>query len=165
VLIRSVSATFLARGDTTTPVKALFASVVVNVALKLLLMRDYAQVGLAFATSIGVWINFALLVWYARRADLIAVDERLKRSAGRLALAGLVLTAALFAGQRVLDRLVADLPTLRAETELAALALIGAVVYGGALALLFGREWLTAFRRRRAAPAAVTPPDAGAPPG
>src|SRR5262249_16145346 len=55
VLLRSVSATFLARGDTATPVKALFASVVVNVALKLLLMRDFAQVGLAFATSVGVW--------------------------------------------------------------------------------------------------------------
>ena len=164
VLIRSVSATFLARGDTATPVKALLASVIVNVALKLLLMRDYAQVGLAFATSIGVWINFALLVWYARRADLIAVDARLKRSAARLALAGLALTLALFAGQHVLDRLVADLPALRAEIELGALAILGAVVYGGALALLFGREWLTAFRRRRGAPVAVTPPDAGAPP-
>jgi putative peptidoglycan lipid II flippase len=165
VLIRSVSATFLARGDTATPVKALFASVIVNVALKLLLMRDYAQVGLAFATSIGVWINFALLVWYARRAGLIAIDARLKRSAGRLALAGLALALALFAGQRVLHRLVADLPALRAEIELAALALIGGVVYGGALALLFGREWLAAFRRRRGASAAVTPPPAaGAPP-
>ncbi|HKC33734.1 MAG TPA: murein biosynthesis integral membrane protein MurJ, partial [Xanthobacteraceae bacterium] len=65
VLIRSVSATFLARGDTATPVKALFAGVVVNVGLKILLMKDYAQVGLAFATSVGAWINFALVVWYA----------------------------------------------------------------------------------------------------
>jgi putative peptidoglycan lipid II flippase len=164
VLIRSVSATFLARGDTATPVKALFISVAINVALKILLMRDYAQVGLAFATSVGVWINFALLVWYSRRAGLIAVDARLKRSAGRLALAGLALALALFAGQHVLDRLVADLPALRAEIELGALAILGAVVYGGALALLFGREWLAAFRRRRGAPVAVTPPDAGAPP-
>ena len=41
------------------------------------------------------------------------------------------------------------LPALRAETTLAALALLGALVYGGALALLFGREWLAAFRGRR----------------
>src|SRR6266568_1738655 len=38
VLMRSASTTFLARGDTTTPVKALFAGVTVNVALKVLLM-------------------------------------------------------------------------------------------------------------------------------
>ncbi|HYW60825.1 MAG TPA: lipid II flippase MurJ, partial [Xanthobacteraceae bacterium] len=168
VLLRSVQATFLARGDTATPVKALFVSVVVNVALKILLMRDYAQVGLAFATSIGVWINFALLGWFAHRARLIAADDRLKRSAIKLAIAGLALAAALFVGERLIAPLVARLPALRAETELAALALIGALVYGGALALLFGPEWLAAFRRRRGSPPAgapLTPPaDADAPP-
>ena len=66
-------------------------SVAVNVALKLLLTRDFAQVGLAFATSAGVWINFGLVVWFAHRARLLVVDERLKRSAGRLAVAGLAL--------------------------------------------------------------------------
>jgi len=168
VLLRSVQATFLARGDTATPVKALFVSVVVNVALKILLMRDYAQVGLAFATSIGVWINFALLGWFAHRARLIAADDRLKRSAIKLAIAGLALAAALFVGERLIAPLVARLPALRAETELAALALIGALVYGGALALLFGPEWLAAFRRRRGSPPAgapLTPPaDGDAPP-
>ncbi len=149
VLIRSVSATFLARGDTATPVKALFAGVVVNVGLKILLMKDYAQVGLAFATSVGAWINFALVVWYAQRARLIAVDARLQRSAVRLAGAGLVLAAALLVG----DRLLADAPALGAVPRLAALAAIGCVVYGGALALLFGPEWLAAFRRRRESPA------------
>ncbi len=155
VLIRSVSATFLARGDTATPVKALFAGVVVNVGLKILLMKDYAQVGLAFATSVGAWINFALVVWYAQRARLIAVDARLKRSAVRLAGAGLVLAVALLAGDRLIERLLADAPALRAELRLAALAALGCVVYGGALALLFGPEWLAAFRRRRKSPAAT----------
>ena len=149
VLLRSVSATFLARGDTATPVKALFVSVIVNVALKVALMRDYAQVGLAFATSVGVWINFGLIVWFAHRARLIALDQRLKRSIGKLVLAGLALAAALFVGARAFERLFAALPAFRAETTLVALAVLGAVVYGGALALLFGREWLSAFRRRR----------------
>src|SRR5580693_2140726 len=74
VLLRSVSSCFLARGDTATPVKALLVSVVVNVALKIILMNRYAQVGLAFATSIGVWVNFALLVCFAMRRDLIGLD-------------------------------------------------------------------------------------------
>src|SRR5437667_10488781 len=37
VLMRSATVTFLARGDTLTPVKALFVAVTVNVALKILL--------------------------------------------------------------------------------------------------------------------------------
>ena len=59
------------------------SAVAVNVALKIAAdERDYAQVGLAFATSIGAWINFALLrLVRPSRARLIAVDERLKRSA------------------------------------------------------------------------------------
>jgi putative peptidoglycan lipid II flippase len=161
VLIRSVSATFLARGDTATPVKALFVGVVVNVGLKILLMKDYAQVGLAFATSIGAWINFALVVWYARRARLIAVDPRLKRSAVRLAGAGFVLAVALVVGDRLIEGVLADAPALRAELRLAALAFLGCVVYGGALALLFGSEWLAAFRRRRRPPA--VPDEQGSP--
>jgi putative peptidoglycan lipid II flippase len=165
VLLRSVSATFLARGDTATPVKALFVSVVVNVALKILLMRDYAQVGLAFATSVGVWINFGLIVWYARRAGLIAIDARLRRSTVRIALAGLALAGALFAGERLLGRGLAGLPALRDVISLAALILIGGVVYGGALALLFGREGLSMLRRRRGSAPPLTPPGAGAPPG
>jgi len=165
VLLRSVTATFLARGDTATPVKALFVSVAVNVALKILLMRDYAQVGLAFATSVGVWINFGLIIWYARRAGLIAVDARLRRSTAKLAVAGLVLAAALYIGVHLFGRLFAGLSSFRSELTLSALTLLGGLVYSAALALLFGREWLSAFRRRRgAADPGITPPGAGAPP-
>ena len=57
VLIRSAVATFFARGDTATPVKAALIAVAVNIAFKVLLMGPLAQVGLALATSIGAWIN------------------------------------------------------------------------------------------------------------
>jgi hypothetical protein len=40
------------------------------------------------------------------------------------------------------------LPRLRAVATLSALTLLGGVVYGGAIALLFGRGWLAAFGRR-----------------
>ena len=53
VLIRTITATFLARGDTATPVRAVLASVGVNIALKLLLTGPLAQVGLALATSLS----------------------------------------------------------------------------------------------------------------
>jgi putative peptidoglycan lipid II flippase len=146
VLARSFSATFLSRGDTATPVKALAVSVVVNVAFKILLMKPLAQVGLAFATSIGVWINVALLLWFALRARLIAFDERLKASTWKLLLAAAVLAIALWIGQLLLATMLEQLPRFRAETMLAALALIGAVTYIGAILLLFDRKWFAAFR-------------------
>ena len=58
--------------------------VAVNVGLKVLLMKRLAQVGLALATSIGVWINLGLMLWFAFRAGLIAFDERLKTSIAKL---------------------------------------------------------------------------------
>jgi len=161
VLLRSATATFLARGDTFTPMMALFVSVAVNVALKLALMGTYAQVGLAFATSAGAWINLFLLLWLAQRRDLVVWDQRLKTSVAKLVIAGVLLALALFIGLRVLGPVTAALPQLRSVTLLAALALIGMAVYFGALAALFGRQWFTAFRGRRGA---SPPPDVALPP-
>ena len=72
VLIRSVVATFFARGDTANPVKAALSAAVVNIGFKFLLVGSLAQVGLALATSIGAWINLLLVLWLASRRDLIA---------------------------------------------------------------------------------------------
>ena len=58
---------------------------------------------------------------------------------GKLAIAGVALAAALYAGNLLLARVSAGWP-FRDELTLAALALIGLVVYGGALAILFGRQ-------------------------
>jgi putative peptidoglycan lipid II flippase len=148
VLLRSVSSTFLARGDTATPVKALLISVVINVGFKVLLMGRFAQVGLAFATSIGVWVNFILLTWFARRRNLIGIDDRFKRSLGRFALAGLVLAVALYLGYDFFTALFMRLPRLRAVATLSTLTLLGSIVYGGAIVTLFGRGWLAAFGHR-----------------
>ena len=149
VLLRSATVTFLARGDTMTPVIALFFAVVVNVALKLVFWKFtvLAQVGLAIATSVGAWVNFALLLWFAWRASLIAFDPSLLRSVARLALAGLVLALVLWLAERPLAALFSGPATLKDEAELAALAAIGAVVYGGIVLALFGREWLARLRR------------------
>lgn len=159
VLIRSFTATFLARGDTATPVKALLVAVAINVACKIALMGTYAQVGLALATSIGAWVNFALVVLFAMRAGLVAIDGRLRRSTIKLAIAGIALALALAASQRWLDVVFGDMQRLRAEAELATLTVIGGIVYGAAVAALFGRRWLREFGKRPpASPPALTGP-------
>lgn len=158
VLMRSASVTFLSRGDTTTPVKALFANVVVNVALKVLLMDRYAQVGLAFATSVGAWINFLLLVWFGARQNLLGIDQRLRRSCVKFAVAGIALAVVLVVCRGPVITFFASFPTGRNEIALIVLGSIGLVVYGGAIVALFGREWL-AVLRRRAGPTAPGGPE------
>jgi len=147
VLIRSVVAPFLARGDTATPVKAALTGTAVNIVFKIVLMGPLAQVGLALATSIGAWINFVLVLWLAARAGFIAVDAELKASLGKLALAGLALAVVLFAAAPMTTALLTALPRFRNETQLVAVALLGAIVYGVVILLLFGRRWLALLRR------------------
>jgi putative peptidoglycan lipid II flippase len=148
VLLRAVSATFLARGDTATPVRALAVSVAINVALKVLLMDGYAQVGLAFATSVGIWVNFSLLVWFAWRRGLISFDDRLRSAVVRLGVAGLALAAALFFAAGPVMAYFQAFGAYQFIAALGALGVLGAVVYGGAVGLLSGRGWWREFARR-----------------
>jgi putative peptidoglycan lipid II flippase len=152
VLLRAVSATFLARGDTATPVRALAVSIAINVALKVLLMSRYAQVGLAFATSIGVWVNFGLLVWFAWRRGLISFDDRLRLATVRLGVSGIAMAVALFAAAGPVMAYCEAFGRLRFIAALGLLGLLGAVVYGGAVLLLSGPGLLRDLARRRAAP-------------
>jgi putative peptidoglycan lipid II flippase len=77
VLIRSAVAGFQSRGDTTTPMLCFFAGLAVNLALKIGLYRAYGAVGLATATAVGAWINFALLVLLGLRRGWLRPDAKL----------------------------------------------------------------------------------------
>jgi putative peptidoglycan lipid II flippase len=147
VLIRSAVATFYARKDTATPVKAALTGVAVNVVLKIALVGTLAQIGLALATAVGAWINLLLVVGFAVRANYLEFDRDFRRDLVKFAFAGVVLVAALWACARaVLPMLPAGLP-LREEITLGGLILAGTVVYGLAIWLLFGRRWVTALVR------------------
>lgn len=147
VLIRSAVATFYARKDTATPVKAALTGVAVNVALKFALVGSLAQVGLALATAVGAWVNLLLVLFFAARAGYLEVDAALRRSVGKFALAGLVLAAALGATNALAPGLLQGIAHLREELILAILVVVGAVAYGLAVWLLFGRRWLMALMR------------------
>ncbi len=148
VLVRSVTATFLARGDTATPVKASLVAVAVNVAFKILLMQPLAQVGLALATSIGAWLNLGLVTWFAVRQKHLTVDASLRANVTRFLAVGLTLALALWLAETALPRLGFHPATLRDETTLAVLAGFGALIYGLAVAALFGRQWRAMLQGR-----------------
>jgi len=148
VLIRSAVSTFYARKDTATPVKASLTGLAVNMLLKVLLMGSLAQVGLALATAVGAWINLLLVLGFAVRKGYLAFDRRLTISLLKFVLTGLVLAAALWLTARFAAAQFEGLGGLRDEAALAVLIVVGAVVYAGAILLLFGPRWLKALARR-----------------
>jgi putative peptidoglycan lipid II flippase len=81
LLLRSTVASFFARGDTATPVKASLTALAINVALKFVLSGQLGAAGLALATSVGAWINFGLLYVLAMRRGWTTPDERLVKTA------------------------------------------------------------------------------------
>ena len=82
VLVRCVVPSFYARGDTATPVRATILSVLANIAMKLMLVWGVhlGVIGVALGTSIGAWVNFAVLTWLARRRAVLVVTPELKRA-------------------------------------------------------------------------------------
>jgi putative peptidoglycan lipid II flippase len=153
VLMRSVVAMFLARGNTAAPVKAALAAAGVNIAFKVVFLyfTALAQVGLALATSFGAWINFALVLWLGARAGLMRADGELMRAIGKLAAAGLILAAVLWVGERMTAAML-DVAAL------IVLAILGAGVYAAAILLLFGKRWLLSlWRGAELKPSSVPP--------
>src|SRR5579859_7068338 len=147
VLIRSAVATFYARRDTATPVKAALIGVAVNVALKIALVGPLAQVGLAFATAVGAWINLSLVIAFAVRAGYLQLDAVLMRSCAKFVAAGVVMGAALWLATRFSASYLSGVTTLHDEAAFLLLIVVGSVVYAAAILLLFGRRWVMSLVR------------------
>jgi putative peptidoglycan lipid II flippase len=143
VLIRSAVAGFQSRGDTKTPMLCFFAGLAVNLTLKIGLYRTYGAVGLASATAVGAWINFALLILIGLRRDWMRPDAKLiENVAITMFCAGGAAIAAphLF---HVVDILVRPLHFMRNELDIALTGLTAIVVYAliyMAASRIFGRS-------------------------
>ncbi len=146
VLIRSAVATFYARKDTASPVKAALTGVAVNVALKLALVGSLAQIGLAFATAVGAWINLLLVIGFAVRAGYLALDRALINSFAKFAVAAAILGAVLWSTARFAPG-VLQISAFRDEATLGLLIVVGAAVYAASILVLFGRRWLISLVR------------------
>ena len=150
VLIRSAVATFFARGDTATPVKAALIAAAVNIGFKVLLMGPLAQVGLALATSIGAWINLRWWSGLRIRAGHIRIDD------AAAAIGGQTGRWPAWRWRRCCGlpprrwRGCSPACRLHDVATLAALAALGGTLYAGMVFAIFGRRWLAAFRAPRA---------------
>jgi putative peptidoglycan lipid II flippase len=146
VLIRSAVATFYARKDTATPVKAALTGVAVNVALKVALVGSLAQIGLALATAVGAWINLVLVIGFAVRAGYLTLDRTLMQSFGKFIIAGAILAAVLWLTARFAASALAKI-AFPDEAVLGLLIVVGGIVYTASILALFGRRWLVSLVR------------------
>ncbi|MCB1413397.1 MAG: murein biosynthesis integral membrane protein MurJ [Xanthobacteraceae bacterium] len=147
VLIRSAVATFYARKDTATPMKASLTGLSANVILKVILMGSLAQVGLALATAVGAWVNLLLVIGFAVRAGHLQLDRAFGWSLLRFAGAGVATGVALWCVATYAGPYLAGIGGLRDEAMLGLLMVVTVVVYGAAILLTFGRRWVKALVR------------------
>jgi putative peptidoglycan lipid II flippase len=137
VLLRIVQPTFYARGDTATPVRATIASVIFNVALKFLLVWEFhfGAVGIALGTSLGAWLNVAVLLWLAQSRNLISIHTSFVRSLAPTLLAAVSTGAFAFAAAELMRRLTH--PGLLQDEAMLIAAIFAGGAACGAVTLLF----------------------------
>jgi putative peptidoglycan lipid II flippase len=140
VLLRTVTPLFHARGDTTTPVIATAVAIVINLAVKFMLIfgLGFGASGLAFGTSVGSWVNLGVLAFVAGRRDLLKVDTRLLGMGPRIAGAAIYATGIVWLVSAPLADALAGVTVLRAELYLGVIGLVALVSYG---AMLLGLGW------------------------
>ena len=154
VLIKVFSPAYFARLDVKSPMWFSFAAVIVNIAASLALFPRYGHVGIAVATSISAWLNFALLagvLW--RRGDFRPSPTTLRRVVmivlASAAMGALVLLlGAWMEGWLTAPSTLARLAAVLAVIGTAALAYFAIVIATGAIDR---QELKRALRRRKRA--------------
>ena len=115
--------------------------------LKFALVGSLAQVGLAFATAVGAWINLLLVIAFAVRAGYLHLDRAWMRSLAKFVASAAVLGTALWLAARFAATQFSGLGALRDEAAFLLLIIVGTLVYAGSILLLFGRRWLSSLVR------------------
>ena len=137
VMIKVFQPAFFAREDTRTPMRFAAVNLVVNAVGSLALFFIFERlgwmphVGIAIATSIGGWVNAALLVMTLARSGDYQADRRLIRNAWLILLASVVMGAVLIAVLPVLEPHFASSQKLAHRgSALAVLVVAGLAAYG-----------------------------------
>ena len=152
ILVKVLTPGFYARADTKTPVRFATISMGVNLALNLALIWPLQHMGPPLATALASTVNTFLLYTTLRKRGHFEPDARLRRRAGRLALAALAMGVVLWLLEGLLTPYTHGSWVVRTGA-MVVLVGAGSVVYAIATFVLgaFTRDDLTFLRRRRAA--------------
>lgn len=135
VLVKTFSPVFYAREDTGTPMRAALVAFVLAVAGSLALMPALGHVGIAVAIAASGWAGAVLLGAVIARRFGFGLDAGVRRRLPRIVLAALVMGLVLEGARRLFGPGFDGGGLARALT-LAALVVVGLVVYGLLLALM-----------------------------
>ena len=116
-------------------------------ALKVLLMGSLAQVGLALATAVGAWINLLLVLGFAVRAGYLELDRALVQSLAKFLAVRRRAGGGAVVGCEIRRRLSGAHGRLARRGHASVLIVVGAIVYGASILLLFGTGWLRSLVR------------------
>ena len=131
VLLRCVTPSFYARGDTATPVWATIAGVAANIAMKFVLVMglDLGVFGLALGTSFGAWTNLGVLAYLARRRSVLVATPELKRGILPVLAAASAAGIGFFAGEALAQNLLAPAGGFRELIAFAIAGILGAAAF------------------------------------
>lgn len=153
VLIRSATASFLAHGDTKTPMIVTLCAFAFNIVLKLILYEPLGAVGLAAATAAGAWLNLVLLLILAIMRGQMRPDMVLGRIGASVAAASLFLALTALVAPSLGWVIFGGLSSLRVELIFAFTAVLGGAVYMTTLVIalwIYGIElpWISRYLPR-----------------
>jgi putative peptidoglycan lipid II flippase len=157
VLVKALTPGFFAREDTRTPLYVALAAILLNLALNALFLMATSlhEVGIAIASSLSGWLNALLLGFVLMRRGHLVADHRLLTRGGRIVLATIGMSLALWLLLILLHQPLARAHLLGA-VALAAICAAGGLAYAalGALLGVVRLSELRAVLRRRQALAA-----------
>ncbi|WP_019172087.1 murein biosynthesis integral membrane protein MurJ [Pseudaminobacter salicylatoxidans] len=156
VLIKAFTPGYFAREDTRTPMIFAAISVAVNISVALTLFPGMGAPGIATASAIAGWVNAAMLLGVLVRRGHWGADIALLTRIPRLLIAAGMMAGVLYiAVGRLQPYLASSAPLYTQALTLAALVVVGAVIY---FAVAFGIGGANLGMIRRSIKRGSTPP-------
>jgi putative peptidoglycan lipid II flippase len=141
VLVKALSPTFFARGDTFTPLLATLIGFAVAIVLGIVLGHAYGVGGIAAGIALGAWVSAFTLVGGIAAGFGFSIDDACRRRLPRIVAAALAMGGLLWAAARVVLAPNADLHGLAQAAMLLVLIVGGMAIYGLLLSLFGVTGW------------------------
>lgn len=130
ISIKILNTAFYARENTKTPVKYAMISVATNIVFGLLLIKPFAQAGIALGTSLSSWLHVVMLSRSLYRRGFLQVEQRFFSRLGRIAFSAAVMGAVIgFLAWKLFGAFIEG-PQLCRISVLLLLIAMGCGVYG-----------------------------------
>jgi putative peptidoglycan lipid II flippase len=124
ILIKALSPTFFARGDTMTPLLAALKGIAVAIVFAVIFGWMFGVGGIAAAMALGAWSNAALLARNVAATFGFSIDAEARRRLPRIALAALLMGGTLWLALR-------SLPIMAGAHSILQAALLAIVIVSG----------------------------------